>query len=205
MINKVILSFCLALLVLCGISSAVEFSADQVMKVKGMQPVTSKLNFTDTKWRMESRFMGRQTISIIRADRGVSWVLMPAQKMFTENKLDNTQKLATGKQIPGEIKREKIGRENINGINCDKLMITYKDRNGTSSMFLWLSNEGIPMKSAASDASWTNEMKNVKKGSQPSSLFEIPEGYKKMAAAGAGNMPSKMDMDEMKKMIKDYK
>lgn len=202
--KRTAMSVCLALLGLCGYAFALEFSADQVMKVKGMSPVSSKLNFTDKKWRMESSFMGKQTISIIRADKNVSWVLMPAQKMFMENKIDNTQKMASGKDIPGEVKREKIGREKINGINCDKFMITYKDAKGTSSMFLWLSSEGIPMKSAAADGSWSSEMKNVKKGSQSASLFEIPAGYTKMSVPAAGRMPSKADMDAMKKMMKDY-
>ena len=182
MIKRIALLVCASLLVLSGLSLALEYSADQVVKIKGMAPVASKLNFTDTKWRVESNFMGNQTVSIIRTDKNVSWVLMPSQKMFMENKIDNTQRVAAaGKQVPGEMKREKIGRENINGINCDKFMITYKDKKGTSSIFLWLSNEGIPMKSAAADGSWSNEMSNVKKGPQSASLFEIPAGYKKMA------------------------
>ncbi|MFA5098087.1 MAG: DUF4412 domain-containing protein [Candidatus Margulisiibacteriota bacterium] len=205
MMKKTVLSALLALFALSGLAFALEFSADQVVKMKGMAPVTGKLNFSDNKWRSESKFMGKHTVSIIRADKKVSWTLMPDQKSYMENKLDPAQAAASGKEVPGEVKREKVGREKISGMDCDKYKITYKNAGGTSVLFLWMSKDGIPMKSASQDGSWSSEMKNVKVGRQAPSLFELPAGYKKMSVPSAGKMPSKADMDAIKKMMKDYR
>jgi hypothetical protein len=52
----------------------------------------------------------------------------------------------------------------------------------------------FPVKMAAVDGSWTMEYKNIKLGSQPASLFELPPGYNKMAVPsmpGAPKVPGK--------------
>ena len=38
----------------------------------------------------------------------------------------------------------------------------------------------MPVKTAAVDGSWSQELKNIKMGSQSDSLFELPAGYQKM-------------------------
>ncbi len=37
---------------------------------------------------------------------------------------------------------------------------------------------GVPLKTAAEDGSWSQEYRNAKIGTQPDALFEIPEGYR---------------------------
>lgn len=202
--KRTIASACIALLLMTTAALAVEFSADQVVKAKGMGSFDAKINFTEKKWRTEANVAGQHTISIVRTDKNVTWVLMPEEKMYMENKIDPSQRIATSKKMTGEIKREKLGRESVNGINCEKSKITYKEGTKTASVYLWLSDDGLPVKSEAADGSWSSEMKNIKKGPQAASLFEIPAGYTKMSAPGAGSTPGKMDMDSMKKMMEKY-
>ena len=54
-----------------------------------------------------------------------------------------------------------------------------------------------PVKTAAADGSWTVEYKNIDRGSQADSLFEVPAGFQKtampgMGAGGMGGMPQGM-------------
>ena len=48
----------------------------------------------------------------------------------------------------------------------------------------------MPVKTAALDNSWEMEFKNIRTGSQPESLFEVPAGYKKLSTG----MPSMQDI-----------
>jgi hypothetical protein len=106
---------------------------------------------------------------------------MPQQKMYMVQKLDPKQVVSMSGRVPGEIKREKMGSEKVNGIMCDKYKVTYKpaDKAPEMSVFQWMSKDNMPIKSAAIDGSWSSEMKNVKIGAQPAKLFELPDGYKK--------------------------
>ena len=202
MINKTIVSFLFLALLICSASFAINFSADQTVYGKNMPQMSSKLYFGDNKFRVESSVSGMTSIMITRTDKKVSWMIMPGQKMYSENKIDPKQLVATGNKMPNE-KREKLGRENVNGINCDKYKVTYKDSNVSSSVYIWQSSDGIPVKTQAIDGSWTSEMKNISKGAINASLFEIPAGYSKMPSMGDGmGMPGKsMNMDDIRKMM----
>lgn len=202
--KRTVLFTCLTLFLMTACAFAIEFSADQVVNAKGMGSIKAKINFTENKWRTEADIAGNHTISIIRPDKNVTWVLMPDDKMYMENKIDPSQRIATAKKMAGEIKREKLGKENIGGISCDKYIITYREGTKNASVYLWLSSDGIPVKSEAADGSWSSQMKNIVKGPQAASLFEVPAGYTKMSAPSSGKAPGKMDMDSMKNMMERY-
>lgn len=179
---------------------AMEFSAEMVSKMKGTS-VASKIYFSGKKWRSEMDTKGHKSISIVRMDKKIMWNIMPQQKMYMEMKIPEQQKASMSKDVPGQIKREKMGRERINGIDCEKYKITYKDTETgkTGSLYQWLSKDDLPIKTEAADGSWSTEMKNLKKGKQPSSLFEIPAGYKKYVMP-AMPQKGKIPVDYMKMM-----
>lgn len=157
-----------------------EFSADSVAKFGG-RTIRAKIYFAGDKWRMEAKHAGEKAITVVRADKNVMWMLMPGQKMYMEFKLEADQLLGKTDKMPGEIERKKVGSEKINDILCDKYKVTYKltDTAKSTSAYMWISKDKIPVKSAAVDGSWSSEYKNIKKGRQPASLFELPAGYKK--------------------------
>ena len=163
----------------CSPAGPKEFSADSVSKYQGKR-MESKMYFGKGKWRFESSAFGQKNITIVRKDNNTVWVVMPQQKMYMEQKLDPKQLVSLSGSVPGEIKREKLGSENINGVSCDKYKITYRpqEKAPEASLYQWLSKDQLPMKSEALDGSWTTELKNVKLGQQPDSLFELPAGYK---------------------------
>src|SRR3989339_1786138 len=103
------------LLVWAGIAVAADFSADLVTKSAKGQELTSKMFFAKDKMRTEA--MG--SISITRMDKDVMWHVMPAQKAYMEMKIPAQGRVRMGSKAPGELKREKMGRETVNGFSRD--------------------------------------------------------------------------------------
>lgn len=185
------ISFSVFLVIVLGLAAmAQEFSADVFSNFKG-QTISSKMYFEKDKWRMESEVRGIKSISIVRKDKNLMWQLMPAQKMYTEMAIPEQQATGVTKTVAGEIKRKKVGTELINGMMCDKFEVSQKSQSTgqTEVLYQWINREGIPVKTAARDGSWSTELKNFKMGKQPNSLFEIPAGYtKQKMPSGMGKM-----------------
>ena len=159
-----------------------QFSADSVTKVGGMtQKATTYVD--NGKWRMEAETPGGKMITFVREDKKVVWLLMPDQKMYMEQALSEEQMAMTkADKLPGEIKRENQGKETMNGVECIKYMVAYKPNpNGPElSIYQWLTKDNIPVKMSDVNGKWTSEYVNLKRGKQDASLFEIPEGFKKL-------------------------
>jgi len=165
---------------------AADFSCDVVQTSKA-GTINQKFFISGDKLRTETA----GSIAIIRPDKNVMWMLMPEQKMYMEMPLDPSKVPATSEKYPGEIERALIGKEDVDGRMTDKYRIVYTAGEVKTAIFQWFAPDiGIPVKTAAEDGSWTMEYKNIETGSQPDSLFEIPDGYSKMSM----EMPS---MDSM--------
>ena len=162
-----------------GPSGMPEFSADSVSGFSG-RTQKAKLYFSNNKWRMESEAYGRKTITIVRADKKVMWILMPDQKMYMEQKISDEHMVGRTEKIPGELERKKVGSEKVNGYPCSKYKVTYKIQGMPENtvVYQWITKNNLPIKTAAPDGSWYSEYKNIKIGKQPDSLFELPAGYK---------------------------
>ena len=188
MLKKVLCFSVLFFFVLMGAVMAMDFSADTLMKSKGQPDRTAKMFMSNDKWRIESNQGGKPFLAIYRGDKKLVWMVMPDQKMYMENKFKPEDMVRVGGKTPGEIDRKNLGKETINGISCDKYLITYKTNNSVNKLYQWISGDKMPIKTAALDGSWSSEMKNINKGNQPASLFELPAGYKKFAIPGMGMM-----------------
>jgi hypothetical protein len=175
--------FLVSILVVVGcapMGATREYSADSVVKMGG-RIMKGKIYFAGNKWRTEYKQYGKKGISIVRTDKNVMWNLSPDQKMYLEMKIGGQELQGMTEKMPGEIERKKVGGESVNGIPCDKYKITYKltETSPTIVCYQWLSRDKIPVKTAGADGSWSTELKNIKRGKQSSSLFEVPSGYKK--------------------------
>lgn len=176
------LIFAVTVLGCAGAPKVEEFSAENVTRF-GKQTVQSKIYFSGDKWRTESTVYGKKSVAIVRLDKKTVWLLMPAQKMYMEQTLSSEQTMGKTTKMPGELERKKIGSEKVGGLACDKYKITYQadKQSPKASVYQWISKDGIPVKSAAIDGTWSSEYRKIKKGPQPSSLFELPSGYKKFS------------------------
>ena len=166
-----------------GRASAQEFSADMVNRI-GNQTSQSKLNVSQDKMRMDMK----EGVMIIRMDKGVSWMLMPSEKMYMENPIDMSRVPKASKNFSNEIERTPMGVETIDGKQAEKFKVTYTEKGKPVSVYQWIVNQQIPVKVEALDGSFSMEYKNVSMASQPADLFEIPSGYTKMSMPSFGDM-----------------
>ncbi len=175
---------------------ALDFSADIVMTTAG-QTNTSKVFVKDTKMRMEQK--GQPMYTIMRGDKNVAWMVMIDQKAYMESRNDPAQRPATEEKVRGEVSRKLVGNDTVDGRTAKKYEVTYKDGERTSKMYQWIAPDiKFPIKTAAIDGSWTMEYRNIKMGSQPDSLFEVPAGYKKMTMPAIPGMPGAASSGKVK-------
>ncbi len=181
MYNKSIFIVTLLVSVLCiAVSSyALEFSADTVLTAGG-QKMYGKMNAKKDRFRMEIT-NPQHMITISRMDKNVVWNIMPSEKMYIEMPFNPSTAPKTDVNIEGEIDREHLGSEIIDGHPTKKYLITFKTGNQTQKIHQWLATDiNFPIKTADPNKEWIQEYKNVKIGVQPDKLFEVPEGYSKM-------------------------
>jgi hypothetical protein len=133
---------------------------------------------SDTKTRMEMA----DSVMISRPDKGVVWMLMPQQNMYMESPLKPQNIIVTEEKMQGEVSRKLIGSEVIDGRPADKYEVVYLSGKNNESVFVWLLKDiKFPVKTAATDGSWSVEYKNINTAKQEPTLFEIPSGYKKFS------------------------
>ncbi len=181
MYNKSIFIVTLLVSVLCiAVSSyALEFSADTVLTAGG-QKMYGKMNAKKDRFRMEIT-NPQHMITISRMDKNVVWNIMPSEKMYIEMPFNPSTAPKTDVNIEGEIDREHLGSEIIDGHPTKKYLITFKNGNLTQKIHQWLATDiNFPIKTADPNKEWIQEYKNVKIGVQSDKLFEVPEGYSKM-------------------------
>lgn len=168
-----------ALVTAAGTVSAMdgEYSADMVVESAGEPPVEGKIWVAQGKMRFDSAMGG----SITRQDLNVTWMLMPAEQLYVEQSFDTTAMRQTSAKVPGEVERQPLGKETVEGMETDKFLITYDERGQRMQMHQWLGPEGLPRKVAGVDGSWSVLFRNFKAGAPPAEVFEIPAGYQKMA------------------------
>ena len=175
------------ILLLATLALAEDFSADMINTGQG-GAFKGKIFVSGDKTRMEIP----DGITITRMDKQVIWILMPNEKMYMEQAFDPMKAMATSAEVSGEIERNLIGKEMIDGKMADKYEIVYEYAGRRGNMFQWFaSGLKIPVKIAAGDNSWIMEYKNIKMGKQPDALFEVPADYQKFSY---DDIPSMGDM-----------
>jgi hypothetical protein len=163
------------------------FSADQ-LETTGKRTTTGKVYGNDKAFRVESQDnKGKHSITILRLDRKAVWVLMPDQKMYMDMGGIGiaASQLATSAE-GAKVERESLGAEQVGAYHCDKYRVQTTYEGHVYKSFEWDAKElgGFPVKQQGEKGEWSKEYQNVHLGPQDASLFEIPEGYKKMDLGG---------------------
>jgi hypothetical protein len=171
----------IAVLALPGIAEAQDFlqghySAEQVI-LSDNRTRTSKVYVDGGKIRAETTIGPAHIISIVRPDKNVVYMLMPAQKMYAENPIGDAKDWLT--QASGKnTKRELLGTETVQGQRCDK----YRVSSEHGAVFFWINKDtNTPVQLESADKIMRMEWRNVQVGPQPASLFEPPADYTKAA------------------------
>lgn len=170
----------------------VEYSADrQVESEKGT--MTQKVYHAPGKERSDIQMGGMQSAMILRQDKKVGWMLMPAQKMYMEMDFAQARE-RMGPTSPGESPQiTVVGNETIEGLATTKYKLVTADKKYAG--FMWFTDDGIAIKmdllsrDPSKKSRITMTLKNLQVGDQDDALFEIPAGYSKVPAFGGMNVP----------------
>ena len=167
------------------LSPVQDYSATVVMDAGG-RTMTSKMFKLGKKTRMEVNMEGMpmQVISIMDLDaedgKGVAYTLMPAMKTYM--KMPLPQDAAAKADAKPDIKIEELGKEDVDGVSCDKRRVTITPEGGKpQAMTLWASAaaKNMPVKLAVADGPGATVIRfkdyDFKKPS--ADLFTIPDGY----------------------------
>ena len=167
-----------------GSSNAVDFSADMVNKLP-MGEINGKMFFKGGNFRQEMMMGGQKHITIFRKDKGLVWVLIPAQMMYMEMQEGSRQNMAPVDldEIDKMGEKKYLGKEKVNGYMCSKYRYTLHDKSSGTAIY-WISkklNFPIKMEMDGQSGHMVMEYKNIIEKTVPASLFNIPDGYQKMS------------------------
>jgi len=164
----------------------VEYSADRTIETdKGN--FTGKIYAARDKQRSETNFGGMQSVMIIRNDKQIGYMLMPAQHMYRELDVASARQQAGG-QPQDVVDITEVGTETIEGQSTTKYKVIMKD--GSAGGFMWITKDGIAVKLDAiskengKKTRFTMTLSNLQIGTVDPSVFEVPVGYSAMPSFG---------------------
>jgi hypothetical protein len=164
-----------------GTASPSAFSCDMVVEgaIAGHTTVT-KLYVSGPKVRFDSE----RTITILRKDRGIAWVLNKQSRTYLEMPVGNPAVDPTRDPLAGASKQV-LGKETMNGYRCTKMRVTKNDAKlGAIGAMVWMADKlGMAVRTETEFRGHriVENRKNIQMSAPPESLFEVPAGYTKTA------------------------
>jgi outer membrane lipoprotein-sorting protein len=174
-----------------GWAQAAEFSAVIINRMES-QETQGKIYMKGEKMRREFADGEQVGIVIVRPDKKVMWMLMPAQKTVMEMPFSKgSLEKMMGMPKDQKVEKKLLGTETVNGYETEKYETTVKGPGKPIKHHVWESKKlGVPIKMVSLDGKFSMIYQNIKEGGVPDTLFEIPPGYEKMTMpAGMPGMP----------------
>jgi hypothetical protein len=164
----------------------VAYSADRTIETEA-GTVTGKVYATHGMERQENTMSGMTTVMILRHDKQLGYMLMPAQHMYQQLDFAQAQK-QSGSQAADQVDMTQVGTETIEGQATTKYKMLMKD--GSAGGFIWITSDGIAIKmdmlskNGRAKTRMTLTLTNVQIGAQDPQLFEVPADYKALPKLG---------------------
>jgi outer membrane lipoprotein-sorting protein len=169
----------LLLVLMPGIAWGAEFSALMMLK-DGPKIFPGKVYVQNGKMRQEFVDEQGQTVTIVRPDKKVVWVVVPARRSYLEMPL-KTKLPGQFIQIPPQaLQKRLVGKDWVNGYETDKYEVTVPGRRGNEQQTFWMAQKlGQPIKMESRQRQFSLEYKSIKEEKVPDHLFDLPVGYRK--------------------------
>jgi hypothetical protein len=175
----IFLAVLLAMLFLPHLAPGVEFSAQMLTKDRDAV-VPGRIYVKDGKMRQEFLDAGGQSITILRQDKKVVWVIIPGDRTYYEEPLRFTWPGQFLQIPPLALQKRRVGQENIAGYDTEKYEVTLRGKDGLIKQTFWLAPRlGVPIKMAG-EKNFSVEYRNIREGGVADRLFELPQGYQKL-------------------------
>lgn len=157
-----------------------EFSALMMVK-DGDKVISGKILMQNNKMRQEFNDAEGQTVTIVRPDKKVVWLVSPLKRTYLELPL-KAQLPGQFIQIPPDaLQKRRVGQECVNGYEADKYEFMVRNKTGLEKQTAWVAQKlAVPIKMIAGERRFSLEYKSIKEGAQADRLFELPPGYQKM-------------------------
>jgi hypothetical protein len=167
------------------------FAADATLETQEMS-VDTRINYQPGMVRDAMQVGGREMVTIRRFDLGKIWMMM-GPGMYMEIAADQGSEQAPDYKL---VSREIVGPETVNGMKTTKYKSVYETQDGKFGGFTWYTDDHIAVKGflvheiKGEKQRLKFEIKNLERGEQPDSLFEVPEGARKINMQGFPGIPS---------------
>jgi len=154
---------------------ALDFSAERIVK-NGKSVVTSHVNAKDDRWRFEfTQPQGGASIIIVRMDHNSSWLILSKRRQYLEVPIAKDHQLAVSETMEGEVSRELVGDETLNGYPTELFEVTVAENGETRQYYQWVTKvQRFPVKTVSKQGQWSEEFRHVVFTKQSSFLFELP-------------------------------
>ncbi|HKQ36174.1 MAG TPA: hypothetical protein VJT11_12785 [Nitrospiraceae bacterium] len=172
------LLFWLASISLGGLAQtamALDFSGERIVK-NGKSVVTAHVNAKDDRWRFEfAQPQGGASIIIVRMDRRSSWLILSKRRQYAEVPIAKEHQLAVSETMEGELSRELVGSQTLNGYPTELFEVTVAENGETRQYYQWVTKvERFPVKTVSKQGQWSEEFRHVVFTKQSPFLFELP-------------------------------
>jgi len=172
----------------CGGGGGRSFSATQFgIDAKGNAEQHGKIYVSGERYRIEIKAPEGpgQLVMIFSKPAQKHWMLNPAKKLYCEQAYNEAE---LEKFLHSSVAKEGekiLGTETVNGFKCVKKEVettmSFMGFSRKSKATVWMSDAlGMPVRTRRADGAGT-ELREIKKGRQPASLFEIPKDFKQVA------------------------
>jgi hypothetical protein len=170
----------LAILLAAVPVSGAEFSAEMWLK-EGEKTILGRLYVQNSKMRQEFLDDDGHTVTIIRPDKKVMWVVLPDKRLYMEMPLPRRLPGQFLQIPPDAATKRKVGTDMVNGYPADRYEVTLLGgRRGGARQTYWLAEKlGMPIKMVWHDRQMTLEYRAIKEVKVADRLFEIPPGFQK--------------------------
>lgn len=165
-----------ALVVTADDATALDFSAERIVK-SGKSVVTAHVNAKDDRWRFEfAQPQGGACIVIVRMDRRTSWLILSRRRQYLEVPIAKDHRLAVSETMEGELSREFVGDQMLNGYPTELFEVTVAENGGSRQYYQWVTKvQRFPVKTVSKQGQWSEEFRHVIFTEQSPFLFELPQ------------------------------
>ncbi|MBI5672049.1 MAG: hypothetical protein HZC50_02015 [Nitrospirae bacterium] len=156
-------------------ATALDFSAERIVK-NGVSVVTAHVNAKSDRWRFEYTQPQRgASIMIVRMDKQHSWLILSKRRQYLEVPIVADHILTVTENMDGEVSREFVGDETLNGHPTELFEVTVAEQGETRQYYRWVTKaERFPLKTVSKQGKWSEEFRRVIFTEQSPFLFELP-------------------------------
>jgi hypothetical protein len=154
---------------------ALDFSAERIVK-NGESVITAHVNAKNDRWRFEYTQPKRgASIMIVRMDKQHSWLILSKRRQYLEVPIATDHLLTVTEKMEGEISREFVGDETLNGHPTELFEVTVAEQGETRQYYRWVTKaERFPLKTVSKQGKWSEEFRRLIFTEQSPFLFELP-------------------------------